>query len=84
MDNYATVTEKAIKVYNKMMRLRLVFEGFNIRSCQQIHQSYLYTISDHVTMVPRITKFYGENSGEPEDLENFTFMASGFYVYDLA
>ena len=36
-DNYATVTERFIKVYDKDMNLRLKFEGLNIRSCQQVH-----------------------------------------------
>ena len=36
-DNYMTVTERFIKVYDKDMNLRLKFEGLNIRSCQQVH-----------------------------------------------
>ena len=72
-DSFASVTEKYIRVYDKDMKLRLQFEGLNIRSCQQVHQGYLYTISDNITKPPLITKYYGENYGEPEPLKNFTF-----------
>ena len=32
-DNYVQVKENSIKVYDKKMALRLVFEGLNIRGC---------------------------------------------------
>ena len=33
-DNYVMVTEKCIRIYNRNMNLRLIFEGLNIRGCQ--------------------------------------------------
>ena len=78
------MTEKAISVYDEEMRIRLVFEGLNIRSCQEVHQGYLYTISDSVKFAPLITKYEGESAGETEKQENFKFESSGLYVYDLA
>ena len=33
-DNYIQVSESYIKVYDKQMNLRVVFEGLNIRGCQ--------------------------------------------------
>ena len=32
-DHYASVTEKYVKLYDKDMNIRIVFEGLNIRSC---------------------------------------------------
>ena len=46
MDNYAQVSNKMIKIYDKSMNLRLRFEGLKIRECADVHQSYMYTISD--------------------------------------
>ena len=48
-----------------------------------MHQGYLYTISDNISKAPIVTKFFGENEGEPEPLKNFTFSSSGFYVFDI-
>ena len=45
-DSYAQISNKMIKVYDKEMNLRLRFEGLNIRYCEDVHQGYLYTISD--------------------------------------
>lgn len=47
-DNYAQVSEKMIKIYDKSMNLRLKFEGLKIRHCEDVHQDYLYTISDQM------------------------------------
>ena len=33
-DNYVMVTEKCIRIYNRNMKLRLIFEGLNIRGCR--------------------------------------------------
>ena len=33
-DSYIQVSESFIKVYDKQMNLRVVFEGLNIRGCQ--------------------------------------------------
>ena len=32
-DNYVQVTENFIKVFDRDMKLRLIFEGLNIREC---------------------------------------------------
>ena len=36
-DNYAQVSNKMIKVYDKQMNLRLRFEGLKIRHCEDVH-----------------------------------------------
>ena len=41
-----------IKIYDKQMNLRLRFEGLQIRFCEDVHQSYMYTISDQIDRAP--------------------------------
>ena len=53
-DSYAQISNKMIKVYDKEMNLRLRFEGLQIRYCEDVHQSYLYTISDQIHRQPYI------------------------------
>lgn len=36
-NNYCTVTEKEVRVYDEEMQLKLKFEGLNIRAAQQVH-----------------------------------------------
>ena len=74
------MTEKQIRVYSREMKLRLIFEGLQIRGCQSAHQRYLYTISDPIAYAPRI--FDLEKGSEHEE-QNHEFITSGFYVYDL-
>ena len=80
-DNYVQVSEKYIKIYSRDMKLRLIFEGLNIRGCQSVHHRYLYTISDTITVAPKITKV--EKGMQPEPVKNHVFTSSGFYCYDL-
>ena len=81
MDNYVQVSEKFIKVYDRNMCLRIVYEGLNIRGCQTVHQGYLYTISDTISNAPTIPNY--EGSGEPQPVENHEYTNSGFFVFDL-
>ena len=53
-NNFVQVTEKYLQVYDAEMSARFVFEGLNIRSCLNIHQSYLYTISDSMVRQHRV------------------------------
>ena len=48
------MTEKYLQVFDAEMSARYVFEGLNIRSCLNIHQSYLYTISDSIVKQPSV------------------------------
>ena len=48
MNEFACVTENAIKIYDKQGKIRLVYEGLNIRGCYDVHQGYLYTISSTI------------------------------------
>ena len=47
-DSYVQVSKKMIKIYDKSMKLRLSFEGLNIRQCEDVDQSYMYTVSDAI------------------------------------
>ena len=70
-----------LKVYDKSMNLRLCFSGLNIRYCEDVHESYLYTISDQITRPYQIGT--EENDFDGEKAKDFTFSAPGLYVYDI-
>ena len=60
----------------------LLIKGLNIRNSIDVHQSYLYCLSDNISDQIQI--------GRPKDNYNIEFEentnlvgASGFYVYDL-
>ena len=48
-DSFAQISEKDIKIYDRDMDLHLRMKGLNIRNCVDVHQSYLYCISDNIT-----------------------------------
>ena len=62
--------------------MKLMFEGLNIRSCQDIHQGYLYTISDEVKL-PYSVKYFENGELETEVKHENDLSNSGFFVYDL-
>ena len=35
-----------MKIYDPKMKLKMVYEGMNIRNSVEIHQRYLYSIDD--------------------------------------
>ena len=80
-DSYVQVSAKKIQVYNKEMEIRLTFDGLNIRSCHDVHQGYLYTISNSLKRPYTITD--DEHDSDPQKPVNFKFSGSGFYVYDI-
>ena len=70
-------------IYDKNLNMKLLYEGLKIRSCQDIHQGYLYTISDNINLPYSIKHFIdGDQVGPAETFENDE-SPSGFYVYDL-
>ena len=69
-------------IYDKHLNMKLLFEGLNIRSCQDIHQGYLYTISDNIKMPYSIKNFENGEQVNEEKYENDE-SPSGFFVYDL-
>lgn len=44
--DFAQISQDKIKIYDKNLHLRLLFNGINTRNCRYLHQSYLYTIAD--------------------------------------
>ena len=49
------------------MRLRLVFDGLNIKGCKIIGHQYLYTINDTISRTPTIIDYEKEEiSGDKE------------------
>ena len=67
-DSYAEISENQIMIYDKEMNMKLLYEGLNLRSCQDIHQGYIYTISDEINS-PYTIKTY-ENG---EEVSSVTF-----------
>ena len=82
IDSYAEISDKQIMIYDKHLNMKLLFEGLNIRSCQDIHQGYLYTISDNIKMPYSIKNFENGEQVNEEKYENDE-SPSGFFVYDL-
>lgn len=62
VNSLAMVTEDNLVVFgkdenrnkNEKIRPRIVFKGLNIRGCVQVHQGYLYTISDPILQRPTL------------------------------
>ena len=54
-DSYVQISAKKIQVYNREMEIKLTFDHLNIRSCQDVHQGYLYTISNSLKRPYTIT-----------------------------
>ena len=47
-DSYAEVSDRYLNIYDSQLKMKREYEGLNIRSCQDVHQGYLYTISDEI------------------------------------
>ena len=82
MDSYAEISDKQIMIYDKHLNMKLLYEGLNIRSCQDIHQGYLYTISDDIKLPYSIKNFENGEQVSEDKIENDE-SSSGFFVYDL-
>ena len=80
-DSYAEISDKQIMIYDKDMNMKLLYEGLNIRSCLDIHQGYLYTISDSIA-APYTIKTYKDGEEVSKDTYPNDKSTSGFYVYD--
>ena len=80
IDNFAQVSKHNCKIYDSAMQSRIEFTGLNIRSCIDMHQSYLYTISDSRTQPYSVTDLTKENGHEIQKM--FRYSPPGFYVLD--
>ncbi len=47
-DSYIQISSKQIKVYDRNLNEKWTYAGLNIRHVFDIHQAYLYTISDTI------------------------------------
>ena len=65
------------------MEISKTFEGLNIRACTDVHQSYMYSISDHIETAYEVVDETEENPVSKK-VENFIYTQPGFYVFDLA
>lgn len=84
IDSFITVTGNHMRLYDSNLDLSRTFSGLRIRSCFQVHQSYLYTISDSIVAPYTMTdETLGEDS-KKEKPSNWQYTGSGFYVYDIS
>ena len=63
------------------MSVRLVYDGLNTRNCRDLHQDYLYEISDSMIKPHKLIDY--ESDRDPEQETNFKYKPPGLYVIDL-
>ena len=61
VDSYIQISFKQIKVYDRALNEKWTYAGLNIRHVFDIHQAYLYTISDSIGSGFYVTDEEGED-----------------------
>ncbi len=82
VDSYIQISYKQIKVYDRNLNEKWTYAGLNIRHVFDIHQAYLYTISDSIASGYYITDEEAEDG--PVKTKSGAYANSGFYVFDIA
>lgn len=83
VDSYFQISPRNFKVYGPKLQEKYVFGLLGIRSCLDIHQSYIYTISDAIAHHFIKTDRVDTSSETPAETHKVIHMASsGLYVYD--
>ena len=78
LNSFGQITDSEISLYDSNMEVKYVIKGLNIRGAIQMHEKYLYAISDQIKDPVSITTFNDEEEEDEKDMQS----AVGFYVYN--
>ena len=82
VDSYVQISRKQIKVFDRLLQEKWTYAGLNIRQVHDIHQAYLYTVSDRIETGFHVTE---EGTGDdPVKKKVSGYSSSGLYVFDIA
>lgn len=83
VDSYVQISCKQIKVFDRLLQEKWTYAGLNIRQVHDIHQAYLYTISDRIDTCYYVTQEETDDN-IPKKTKVPGYSQSGLYVFDIA